>query len=186
MENKKFLILLLSTILAAFLGSFIAGRVVAQKTLAQQGFMPAAIAQPVDISKQFDVIMENHQKLIEKMNKDMDAIMKQAPDSAQYFTVNSKVSTGNYTAIKTEETPNNYKITISLSAFNNNPDNVKVEVKGNRVIISALYKSNDKKESTSSQFYQALTLPSKIDEKAIKKHQENNLLIIEIPKRNKK
>lgn len=186
MENKRFLILLLSTILAAFLGSFIAGRAVAKKAYVQPAFMPAVIASPEDISNEINAMMENHRRIMDKMNKDMDAMMKEASDSANYVTVNSKVSSGSYTGIKTEETPNGYKITIALNSFDNNPDNVKIEVKGNKVIISAQYKSSDKKESTSSQFYQSLTLGEKIDESSIKKHQEGKFLIIEIPKKNKK
>lgn len=186
MEKRKFLILLLSTILAAFLGSFIAGRAVAKKACVQPVFPPIVASSPDDISKEINVMMENHRKIMEKMNRDMDTMMKQASDSANYVTVNSKVSAGNYTAIKTEETPSGYRITIALSSFNNNPDNVNVEVKGNKVIISAQYKSSDKKESSSSQFYQSLVLPEKIDANSIKKHQEGNSLIIEIPKKNKK
>lgn len=187
MEKKKFFIILSSVILAAFCGSFIAGRLSAQNNLMmQQPFVPAVMADPAEISKQFDVMMESHQKLIEKMNKDMDALMKENADSSQYFTVSSKVSTGNYTAIKTEEIQDKYKITISLSAFDNNPDNVNVEVKGNKVIISALCKSNDKNESTSSQFYQSLTLHAKIDANLIEKYQRGNSLIIIIPKMNNK
>lgn len=183
MENKRFLILLLSTILAAFLGSFIAGRAMAKKAQAQPDFMQTAVVYPDEMTKQFDMMMQNHQRIMEKMNKDMDAMMKQAADSANYITVNSKVSTGNYTAIKTEETKDNYKITIALSSFDNNPDNVKIDVKGNKVVISAQCKSSDKKESSSSQFYQSLTLPEKIDVNLIKKHQEGKSLIIEIPKK---
>lgn len=186
MEKRKFLILLLSTILAAFLGSFVAGRAVAKKACVQSTFVPAVVASPDDISKEINAMMENHRKIMDKMNRDMDAMMKEASDSANYVTVNSKVSEGSYTGIKTEETSNLYKITIALSAFDNNPDNVKIEVKGNKVIISAQYKSSDKKESTSSQFYQSLTLSEKIDENSIKKHQEGKFLIIEIPKKNKK
>jgi len=186
MEKKKFLILLSSAVLAAFLGSYIAGLTVATKAPMQQPFVPAVMADPAEISKQFDVMMESHQKLIDKMNNDMDALMKQNSDSSEYFTVNSKVSTGNYTAIKTEETTEVYKITIALSSFDNNPDNVNIEIKGNRAIISAQYKSSDKQESNSSQFYQSLTLPSKIDKNLIKKYQEGDFLIIEIPKKVKK
>lgn len=187
MEKKKFFIILSSVVLAAFCGSFIAGRISAQNSFTPQPyFVPAVMADPAEMSKQFDMMMENHQKLIDKMNKDMDALMKQNPDSSQYFTVNSKVSTGNYTAIKTEETSDAYKITIALSSFNNDPNNVKIDIKGNRVIISALYKANDNKEASSSQFYQSLTLTSKIDANSIKKYQEKNSLIIEIPKKIKK
>lgn len=185
MENKKFLILLLSTILAAFLGSFVAGRAMAKKAQMQPDFVQAAVVYPDEMTKQFDMMMQNHQKIMEKMNKDMDAMIKEASDSANYITVNSKVSSGNYTAVKTEETKDNYKITIALSSFDNNPDNVKIEVKGNKVVISAQCKSNDKNASSSSQFYQSLTLPEKIDANAIKKHQEGHSLIIEIPKRKK-
>lgn len=186
MENKRFLILLLSTILAAFLGSFIAGRAVAKKAYVQPVFPPIVASSPDDISKEINAMMENHRRIMDKMNKDMDAMMKEASDSANYVTVNSKVSTGSYTGIKTEETPSGYRITIALNSFDNNPDNVKIEVKGNKVIISAQYKSSDKKESTSSQFYQSLTLSEKIDENSIKKHQEGKFLIIEIPKKIKK
>lgn len=187
MEKKKFFIILSSVVLAAFCGSFIAGRMSAKNNFTQPSyFIPAVMADSAEMSKQFDVMMENHQKIIEKMNKEMDALMKENTDSSQYFTVSSKVSTGNFTAIKTEEMPTLYKITIALSSFNNDPKNVNVEIKGNRVIISALYKANDNKEASSSQFYQSLTLASKIDANSIKKYQEKNSLIIEIPKKVKK
>lgn len=95
--------------------------------------------------------------------------------------------TKNYSNIKTEETNDFYKITIDLKPFDNDSKNVNIKVKNNKVTISAQYQLKNKNEFNSSQFYQSLTLPEKIDTKDIKQEIQKNYLIITIPKiKNKK
>ena len=76
-----------------------------------------------------------------------------------------------------------YKIIINLKPFGNDENNIKVDVKGKTIIISADYKSEGKKKSSSAKLYQSFTLSTKVDPKEIKKEIKDGLLIITIPKK---
>lgn len=160
MNKKQFIILLFSTCIAAFFGAFVAFRMVT---------MPPPPPP----------IMDTNQ--IVKQNEDF---MNQPPMPANFMVFgNSFLNAGNVTSIKTEETKDGYLIKINLKPFNNEPKNVDVKVKGKHVSISANYKSKTQNQSSSSEFYQSLTLPSKIDDKAVTQKKEGNFLVITIPKK---
>jgi len=86
-------------------------------------------------------------------------------------------------SITSEEFKDMYKIIINLKPFGNDENNIKVDVKGKTIIISADYKSEGKKKSSSAKLYQSFTLSTKVDPKEIKKEIKDGLLIITIPKK---
>lgn len=160
MNKKQFIILLFSTCIAAFFGAFIAFHTV---------MLPAPPPPIMDTNE---------------MAKQTEDFMNQPPMPADFMVFgNSFLNAGNVTSIKTIETKDSYLIKIDLKPFNNDPKNVDVKVKGKHVSISANYKSKTKNQSSSSEFYQSLTLPSKIDDKAVEQKQEGNFLVITIPKK---
>lgn len=160
MNKKQFIILLFSTCIAAFFGAFIAFRMVIPPS------PPPMIMDTNDIAKQSEDFMNQ-------------------PPMPVDFTVfgNSFLNAGNVTSIKTIETKDSYLIKVNLKPFNNDPKNIKVKVKGRHVSISANYKAKTENQSSSSEFYQSLTLPSKIDDKSVEQKQEGKFLVITIPKK---
>lgn len=197
MDKKNFVILLIGTIIAAFLGAFLASlfifrinrpqhlAFVTQDTATSQ--IPGMETyMSLEDTDKTDKIIQDQQKFFDKVNKDFANFMKQSPiTQGAIFVSNNKLNIENASFIKTEELKDVYKITIDLKSFNNDPQNIDLKVKGNTITISAKYKSKNKNELSSSQFYQTLTLPSKIDTNNIKQHKEDNSLVITIPKKGK-
>lgn len=178
MNKKQFSILLISIVLAAFLGAFAASVFVFgnRQPAPPAGFGPAYIG---DKPMMPDEILEHQKKLFdnfEKINDDIENVVEHSPAGAGFVFVNNK-------GLKTEETKDAYKIIVDLKPFNKDEKNVDVKTLGNSIIISANYKSKDKNEFSSSQFYQSLSLPIKIDEKTVKKVKQGDSLVIIIPKK---
>lgn len=182
MDKKDFSILLLSTVLAAFVGAFLASFIVlGRHPKFESSFMGAKTMEP-SMSPSFeeyfnnpDRFMEKQQDFIDKFNNDFeDSIEKSLPKAGFVYFNNS--------GLKTQETKDAYKITIDLRPFNNDAKNVKFKLDDNRILISAQYKSNDKKNFNSAQFHQEMILPSKIEEDKITQQKKGNFLIITVPK----
>lgn len=168
MDKKHFIILLLSTITAAFLGAFWAVH------LTKPPHPPLGMKTPMQLENQ-EKIMEQQEEFFEKFNHNFDDFVEHTPASASFIAMNN-------IGLKTEETKDAYKITVDLKPFNNDEKNVKVNVHGKTVSISAEYKSNDKEDFSSSQFHQTLMFPSRIKTEEIKQEKQGNSLIITIPK----
>lgn len=182
MDKRNFLILLTCTVIAAFSGAFVASVMMSKPPIPPP---PSFLGQhqPPQIQGGFENAMEQQEKIFERdmeffdrFESDMDDLIEQSPNSAGFIQMTNA-------GLKTSETPNEYKIEIDLKPFDKNEKNVNVKIKGNTVKISAGYKTKDKTNYNSSQFYQSITLPSKIDASAIKKEKQGDLLIITIPKK---
>lgn len=169
MDKKNFTILLVSTVLAAFLGAFWA------VYLSRPPHPPLGMSSPMPIAEQ-EKMMDEQEEYLEKFNHDFDELVEHSPARGSFISINNA-------GLKTEETKNMYKIIVDLKPFNNDEKNVIIKVKGNTIHISAQYKSKDKNEYSSSQFHQALTFPTKINDKAIKQEKKGDSLIITIPKK---
>lgn len=190
MDKKKFLILLFSTVSAAFIGSFLASYLILAPHNFGPWFMPQNSPRMMDgnaLDQQMERRIERQQELVADMSDDMDDdkndFMARPPVPVNFPIFGNNVfNAGNVTTIKTEETKDAYKIKINLKPFNNDLKNVKVKISGDKVSISAQYKSKDKHEFKSSQFYQSLTLPKKIDVKTVKQEKEGDSLVVTIPK----
>lgn len=168
MDKKHFIILLLSTITAAFLGAFWAVH------LSRPPHPPLGMKTPIQLEDQ-EKIMEQQEEFFEKFNHNFDDFIEYSPAGASFISMNN-------TGLKTEETKDAYKIMVDLKPFNNDEKNVHVKIKGNTVHISAEYNSKDKNNFSSSQFHQALMLPSKIDTEEIKQEKQGDSLVIILPK----
>lgn len=191
MDKKNFVILLTSTLIAAFLGAFIASFAIYKMIMPPpppplatpfvlEGVKPPSWNDVNSVFEQNKKIMEQQEEFFDKFNDEIENTLEHSPTGARFVYVNNN-------SLRTQETPDAYKITIDLKPFNNDEKNVKVEVKGKTVTISAKYKSDDDKSKfNSSQFYQSLTLPAKVDEKSIIQKKEGDLLVITIPKSPKK
>ena len=168
MDKKNFTILLVSTVLAAFLGAFWA------VYLSRPPHPPLGMNPPMPIAEQ-EKMMEQQEDYFEKFNHDFDELVEHSPARGSFISINNA-------GLKTEETKDMYKIIVDLKPFNNDEKNVNVKTHGKTVSISAQYKSKDKNEYSSSQFHQELMLPTKIDANAVKEEKKGDSLIITIPK----
>lgn len=190
MDKKQFIIILASSVLAIFLGSFLASYIIFGRTPKPPHIVffsrptpPNEFFEDDETFYQMNKALENQQKFLDKMNKDFESSMNQTFAPVNKVALRpkkalNKVSTG----MKTEETKDYYKITMDLRPFNNDENNVKVSVKDNTVSISAKYKSKEKNSFSSADFSQSLTLPVKIEDDDIKKQKQGNFLVITIPK----
>lgn len=186
MEKKNFVILLVSTALAAFLGSFLAPFFIftihkpmmppPPHPFFERGPMHPPTPQDIDRTiKQNEKMMEEQEEFFDKMEDNFVDKMGTPPGQAHFIHINN-------TGLKTQETKDMYKIIVDLKPFDNNQKNVDVKIKGNSITISAKYESKNKNDFSSSQFYQSMTLPSKINPNGIKQQKEGNSLIVLIPK----
>lgn len=83
--------------------------------------------------------------------------------------------------VKIESKSDKYIITINLKAFDNDPENLDIDIEENGVKISGKVIKNKDNETRESSFYQSVMFPNKInDEKATQEH-KNNKLIITLP-----
>jgi len=195
MDRKKFLILLFSTIAAAFVGAFLASYIffpAPPMTFLQRpmfGNMAPPVSPPpgfvqVQNSEQMDKMFKDQQKVFENINDQSNNFIKQQPMPNFAFSSSNNFS-NNGTSITTEETKDMYVIKVNLKPFDNDQKNIEVKIKGKKVTISAQYKTKDKNEYSSSQFYQSLRLPVDIDAKAVSQKKEGDFLVITIPKTKK-
>jgi len=187
MDSKKFLIILVSSVLAVFLGAFVAFWAIfgnLQKNYHTSFFDRNMVTGVDDSFAQMDKMFEHQQKMLDRINKDFDDLMNNNQSHSGFMLLgNHGTGAENSASIKTEEQKDFYKITVNLKPFNKDGKNVDVKVKGNTVSISAKYQSKDKNEFNSSQFYQSLTLPSKLEAKDIKQEKHGDSLVITIPKK---
>lgn len=188
MDKKNFLHLLLAVVVTIFFSIFFSfwfffGRNKNQEYINPENNVPTAVINANDSFKQMNKMIENQQKYFDQINQNIDDSTTQGNRSANFlFAGNNLLNMENSASIRTEELKDSYKITVNLKPFNNDPNNIDLKVKGNRITISAKYKSKNKNEFNSSQFYESLTLPSKLDAGTIKKQKEGSNLIIVIPK----
>lgn len=169
MDKKHFIILLLSTITASFLGAFWA------VYLSKPPHPPLGMTTPMQSEEQ-EKFIEQQEEFFEKFNHNFDDFVEHTPANASFIAMNN-------IGLKTEETKDAYKITVDLKPFNNDEKNVKVKIHGKTVSISAEFKSNDKQNFSSSQFHQTLILPSKINTKEIKQEKLDDSLVITLLKK---
>lgn len=179
MERQKFIILLASTVIAVFLGSFIASLFIFGGQKRQYNQFDVMPLPPVDFAN----VMEHHRKMMEqqeeifdKMSDDIEDRMEKTPNYSSFGFMSNA-------GINIQETKEMYKIIVDLKPFNRDVKNVDVKISGHNAIVSAKFKSKNKKDVRSSEVYQSLTLPSEIDTKSVKKQKEGDSLIITIPKK---
>jgi HSP20 family molecular chaperone IbpA len=190
MDKKQFTTLLLSTIIAVFLSIFFSFWFFTANFHhplgCPCGMMPPPPAFNTNNSsfKQISKMMEEQQKAMDEMADEVEHQREHGPNP--FFVNNMKLKPKDSVSIESQELGDIYKVTINLKPFGNDAKNIDLKVEGNVVKITAKYDSKDKKLSRSSEIYQSFTLPSKIDEKAIKKTQLGDLLVITIPKVEKK
>lgn len=179
MERQKFIILLASTVIAAFLGAFVASVFVNGGHRRHYNQFDVTPLPPVDFAN----VMQQHQKMMDQQEKFFDKMNDDIEDSIEKTSGYSSFGFMSNAGVNVQETKDLYKIIIDLKPFNNDTNNVDVKINGHNAVISAKYKSKDKNDYRSSEVYQSLTLPSKIDLKSIKKQKEGNSLVISIPKK---
>lgn len=185
MDKKNFLILLSCTVIAAFLGAFLASSLIFNKKPVPPP-MPAQLQKKYSrpqIQGGFENAMEHKEEIFERemdffnrFESDMEDLIEHSPNMAGFIQMNN-------VGLKTIETPNEYKIEIDLKPFGKDTKNIDIKTRGNTVKISAGYKSKDRNNYNSSQFYQAITLPAKIDSNVIKKERNGDILTVIIPKK---
>jgi len=132
-----------------------------------------------EVNQSFDQsekMLEDQDEVMNQVNKEIEDSIDHAPPLVPFVTVMNS-------GLKAVETNNSYKISIDLKPFNKDVKNVDVQLKGNKVFISASYKSKNNREFSSSSFRQVLTFPVKVDSLKVKQQKTGDFLVITIPKK---
>ncbi|MBS4760338.1 MAG: Hsp20/alpha crystallin family protein [Clostridium sp.] len=74
-----------------------------------------------------------------------------------------------------------YKVIVDLKPFNDNPDNINVDIKSNRVSISGEEEKSGKNSENVYAFSQSFVLPEKIKTNKVKKEKSGHKYIITLP-----
>lgn len=179
MDKKNFLILIASTVLAAFLGSFFASLIFfGQRSIPHPNYPWGHIPEPVSVN----IDIPEPQKMMKDQQEFFDKFKFNVEDSTERDLRHGGFFYVNNSELKAQETKDAYKITFDLKPFGNNPKNVIIKANDHGVFISAQYKLKNKNEISSAKFRQELVLPAEINEDKITKVKEGNFLIITVPK----
>lgn len=96
-------------------------------------------------------------------------------EEAKYIEKNSPAP------VKIESKSDKYIITINLKSFDNDPDNLDIEIEENGVKITGKVVKNDSEQIRESSFYQSVMFPNKINEQKSTQEHKGNKLIITLP-----
>ncbi len=96
-------------------------------------------------------------------------------EEEQYLEKNSPAP------VKIESKSDKYIITINLKTFDNDPNNLDIDIEENGVKITGKVVKNDGNEVRESSFYQNMIFPNKINEEKSSQQQKGNKLIITLP-----
>lgn len=183
MDKKDFSILLVSTIVAAFFGTFIASFIVFGGIRPHKSEMHPFMGERPPAPQEFEKMMEHQEKIFEKdmrffdrFDSDMEDLIERSPNMAGFIQMNNS-------GLQVEENPKEYQITLDLKPFNSDPANVSVKLQRNTLKISAAYESKDKVNFKSSQFFQSITLPYSIDKNSLKEEVKGEKLVITLSKK---
>ena len=83
--------------------------------------------------------------------------------------------------VKIESKSDKYVITVNLKSFDDDANNLDVEIAENGVKITGKVVKNDDNEMRESSFYQSVIFPNKINEDKASQEQKGNKLIITLP-----
>lgn len=175
-KNSKFLFTVGIGFVALFLGAFVA-------FLLFFGFLTKDVAMQVHKFGSVQVNDRQVGKFFDDMNVQINELIKETQADHPGFNFEKKLVFSNSATMRTEETPNEYKISVNLKNLGGDENNVKFDIKGNQVTVSAKYeKKKDDKVLSSSSFYQSFTLAEKIDSSKISRVRNGDELVITIPK----
>ena len=80
-----------------------------------------------------------------------------------------------------DEATDSYKMIINLKPFDNNPNNVKIKIDGNRVDVNAASEKTNKHSDKIYTFNQSFVLPEMIDEAKVTKEKIKHKYVITMP-----
>ena len=83
-----------------------------------------------------------------------------------------------------DDTTDSYKMIINLKPFNNNPNNVKINIDENRISVKASSEKSKKHSDSVYKFTQSFVLPEKIDTEKVTKEKIKNKYVITLPVEN--
>jgi len=168
-NTKKFLIALGAGFVALFLGALVAFYLVLSQ-----------FTKNINISYSTNSAYANDftdQNIFNDIDRQFNSVLKNMPQHENFNIIDS------HSSVKTEDNPNEYKVSVDLKPFGGDEKNVNIKIQGNRVIISATYKNGkDKNQFSSSSFYQSFSVPGKVDPSKIIKKREADILTVIVPK----
>ena len=163
MENKEKWIKYLIIGLCTFFGAFLAFYFVADQ-VAKRMFMPMMPMQArhmmMPMPKMEKIMRDERHRMEREFERMEKGFMKNEPD----FVQNSFDE-------------NEYKIVVDLSKFDNNAENVDVDIEGNRADVKA--KATTKKGT--HEFREHFVFPKKINKDLVTKTKSGNKYIITLP-----
>lgn len=169
MDNRekwmKYALIAISTFLGAFLAFYFVADQVAKRMFIHH--MP--------------LHMRHMMAPIEKMDRKMEKVVRNEERAMENFDMPEMPMAKDPAILKNYSTEDEYKIILDLSKFNDNPENVKVNIQDNRVNISG--KSTIKKfgKTGEYEFEQNFVLPHDINKAYVTKIKKGHKYIITLP-----
>lgn len=83
--------------------------------------------------------------------------------------------------VKIETDDDKYVVTIDLKSFDNNPDNIKIDITENGIKINGQFKQDKDGNVKENSFYQNVIFPNQIDPDKMEKKIKKDRIKIELP-----
>ena len=119
--------------------------------------------------------VENIDRIMKEQDKLFNEMSTLPMHNSAMFVIKSPIETYK------DESTNSYKMIINLKPFNNNPKNVEVKIKGNKVEVNAAAEKTNKNSDKIYTFNQSFVLPEMIDEKKVTKEKIKHKYVITMP-----
>lgn len=183
MEKRNFTTLFIITILAAFLGSYVASLVIFGGLKNKPSSPDYLSKMEQQFPQEFDKFVDEIENAIKTQSRKFKDRENELSDNDELLLPPARFVQINNIGLKVQETKDSYKIVFDLRPFNKDEKNVTVGIDEDKLNISAQYKSKDKNGFNSAQFYQTIELPTDIDPNYIEKKKEGDNLIITLHKK---
>lgn len=116
---------------------------------------------------------------IDKILKEQDKLFESMGALPMHNSVTKELN--NPIEIYKNEAENAYKIVLNLKDFDNNPENIKLDIMDDKIIIRGNVETNKKNLEKRYEFTQTIVFPEKIEKDKIKKETKKNKYIITLP-----
>lgn len=119
--------------------------------------------------------IENIDRIMREQDRLFNEMSAFPMHNSAMFAIKSPVETYK------DEATDSYKMIINLKPFDNNPNNVKIKINGNRVDINAAAEKTNKHSDKVYTFNQSFVLPENIDEDRVTKEKVKHKYVITMP-----
>ncbi len=119
--------------------------------------------------------MENIDRIMKEQDKMFEDMGALPMNNKAFMNIKNPVETYK------DDSDDSYKMIIDLKPFNNNPDNINLDIQNNKISISGKAEKTKKHSENVYSFSQSFVLPENIDTNNVKKEIKHHKYIITMP-----